>query len=81
MLIRPALYQDMVFEIFSNMTETEIMTIEKVVSPENISKFIQVAKDFIKLDPLPHHYMEFSDDYSMIKKKVKVFSPNSQKTK
>jgi hypothetical protein len=79
MLIRPALYQDIVFNIFSEMKENEILDYQKIVSPENTSKFIQVAKDFIKLDPLPYHYLEFSDDYSLLKKKAKVFSPNPLK--
>jgi hypothetical protein len=79
MLIRPALYQDIVFNIFSEMKENEILDYQKIVSPENTSKFIQVAKDFIKLDPLPDHYLEFSDDYSLLKKKPKVSSPNPLK--
>jgi len=77
MLIRPALYQDIVYNIFSEMKENEVLDYSKIVSPENTSKFIQVAKDFILLDPLPNHFMEFADDYSTLKKKPKIFSNNS----
>ncbi len=65
-------YRDKVFYKFQSMGEGEVFDLHIHVSPENFGTFIATSKQLIDEDLMPDHYMEFSDDYSQIKKKAKT---------
>lgn len=65
-------YREKVFGKFYSMATGEVLTLSEMVSPETMSDFIQTSKQLIDEDLMPDHYMEFSDDYSQIKKKAKI---------
>lgn len=65
-------YREKVFGKFYSMATGEVLTLSEAVSPETMSDFIQTSKQLIDEDLMSDHYMEFSDDYSQIKKKVKL---------
>lgn len=65
-------YREKVFGKFYSMVTGEVLTLSEMVSPETMSDFIQTSKQLINEDLMPDHYMEFSDDYSQIKKKAKL---------
>jgi len=65
-------YREKVFGKFYSMATGEVLTLSETVSPETMSDFIQTSKQLIDEDLMPDHYMEFSDDYSQIKKKAKI---------
>jgi len=65
-------YREKVFGKFYSMATGEVLTLSETVSPETMSDFIQTTKQLIDEDLMPDHYMEFSDDYSQIKKKAKI---------
>lgn len=65
-------YRDKVFGKFYSMATGEVLTLSEMVSPETMSDFIQTSKQLIDEDLMQDHYMEFSDDYSQIKKKAKL---------
>lgn len=66
-------YRDKVFYKFQTMQENEVFDLHIHVSPENYGTFIETSKQLIDEDLMPEHYMEFSDDYSRIKKKAKQY--------
>ena len=69
--------------IFTKMLELpvgQVYDIHQKVKPENRAVFIETSKQLIDEDLMPDHFMEFSDDYSMLKKKVKIRSNNKTLT-
>lgn len=61
--------------IFTKMLELpvgQVYDIHEKVKPENRKVFIETSKQLIDEDLMPEHYMEFSDDYSQLKKKLKI---------
>lgn len=65
-------YREKVFGKFYAMATGNVIILSEIVSPENLSIFIQTSKQLIDEDLMPDHYMEFSDDYSQLKKKPKI---------
>ncbi len=65
-------YREKVFGKFYSMATGEVLALSEMVSPETMSDFIQTSKQLIDEDLMPDHYMEFSCDYSQIKKKAKM---------
>jgi len=63
--------RDAIFKKFVELPVGEPYKIQEKVSPENQQLFIETSKQLIDEDLLPDHYLEFSDDYSQIKKKLK----------
>lgn len=61
--------------IFTKMLELpvgQVYDINEKVKPENRKVFIETSKQLIDEDLMPDHFMEFSDDYSQLKKKLKT---------
>ena len=60
--------------IFTKMLELpvgEIYDIHQKVKPENRPVFVETVKQLIDEDLMPDHFLEFSDDYTLLKKKPK----------
>jgi len=69
--------RDAIFKKFSEIPQGEAFDIHQKVKPENRTAFIETVKELIQEDLMPLHYLEFSCDYSQLKKKPKIFSNNS----
>jgi len=63
--------RDAIFTKLLQLPIGEVYDIHQKVKPENRKTFIDEVKQLIDEDLMPNHYIEFSDDYSMLKKKAK----------
>lgn len=65
-------YTDKVYGLLLKMEPQKAITLSTIVAPENRTKFSDTVKEFIRFDfgRAFGFYIEFSDDYSQIKKKL-----------
>jgi len=66
-------YRDRVFLQFLTMEVGEEFDLIANVNSKNMELFIETCKQLIKEDLMPLYYMLFNDNYTSIKKKLKVF--------
>jgi len=66
-------FRDRVFLQFLTMKEGEEFDLIANVNSKNMELFIATCKQLIDEDLMPLHYMLFNDQYTNMKKKLKVF--------
>jgi hypothetical protein len=66
-------YRDRVFLQFLTMEVGEEFDLVANVNSKNMDLFIETCKQLIDEDLMPLHYILFSDNYTSMKKKLKIF--------